>query len=124
MGNKDLAAFDKALKDVDTSVIPHYSVCFDEKNVNWEKNNTWSLLFLKNVENWANDFLLARGYIFLNDIYDRLGFDRTPAGQVVGWLNKGEGDNYVDFKIHDHTSDEQPHIQIDFNVDGIIIHKI
>jgi hypothetical protein len=58
-----------------------------------------------------------------------LGINRSVAGQSVGWLLGGEGDNYIDFGIFDPQSIQfvnghEPVILLDFNVDGVIINKI
>ena len=82
-----------------------------------------------------NDQLRARGYLFLNDAYEELGFPRTKAGQVVGWIWNGDGDNRISLgptvdKLVDkntpaaesevlHRHDES--ILLDFNVDGVIL---
>lgn len=102
----------------------------------WSPTPTYnaSQLVLKSMV--LNDQLNSRGYLFLNDVYDELGFPRTKAGQVVGWVkNKGTGDNvvslgdYVDMladpnvpaadktemRVHDQS------ILLDFNVDGVIL---
>ena len=105
-------------------ITPIYGVRFDEKNVNWERRAEWNLLFLRNIQNWVNDLLLARGHVFLNDIYDRLGFDRTPAGQVVGWINNGTGAGHIDFVIDDHSTEAVPFMGISFTPDGVIYDKI
>jgi hypothetical protein len=109
-----------------------YARFFDEANPNWEKKAEYNLLFLKSVQNHMNDLLHVRGHVMLNDVYDRLGFDRTPEGAIVGWLMGGEGDNYIDFNIYDFQSEAkrdfvngvEPSILLDFNVDGMIYEHI
>ena len=98
------------------------------KNPNWEKNGEYNLLFLKAQQRYANDLLRAKKRLFLNEVYDMLGFPRTKAGQVVGWVYDPDrncvGDNYVDFGIFassDNYSDfvyDNDAILLDFNVDG------
>ncbi|QED11583.1 hypothetical protein PP914_gp093 [Arthrobacter phage Qui] len=101
-----------------------YARVFDETNRNWERKPEYNLLFLRSMENWTNDLLHARGYVFLNDVYDRLGFDRTPAGQIVGWFMNSEGTTRVDFGIQDRQNEVGPKVLLEFNVDGIIYDKI
>jgi hypothetical protein len=101
-----------------------YARVFDETNVNWERKPEYTLLFLKNVQNYANDFLQVRGHVFLNDVYDRLGFPRTSEGQVVGWLWDGKDPKYVDIMIQGFQTNGNSAITLDFNVQGIIYDKI
>lgn len=82
-----------------------------------------------------NDQLRSRGYLFLNDVYEELGFPRTQAGQVVGWVWDGDGDNivslgdYVDKLVDptvpaaekDYLHNHDQSILLDFNVDGVIL---
>lgn len=99
-----------------------YSQCFDQLNVNWEPNSEYNFHFIRCQQTWANDRLKARGHVFLNEVYDQLGFDHTKEGAIVGWV-KGNGDNYIDFGLSgDHaayfmTGDENA-VWLDFNVDG------
>lgn len=51
-----------------------------------------------------NDILIRRGYVTLNEVYDKLGFPQTEAGQHVGWVSGGfvDGkpcDNFIDFGV-------------------------
>lgn len=108
---------------VDTSL---YQVRFDKYSTAWEKDKFQNESTLRSEENWANDRLRLQGYIFLNDIYDRLGLPRTKVGQIVGWLNNGDGDCFVDFGIKD--CEEYKDVRFDenafdlnFNVDGDIL---
>lgn len=86
------------------------------------------------VQNQMNDKLKARGHVFLNEVYDALGFDRSEAGRLVGWVwNKDNtameaGDGYIDFSIFDGSdyakrafvNGDERFILLDFNIDGMI----
>lgn len=109
-----------------------YARFFDETCKGYEKDTQYNLLMLRGQQQYANDLLHARGYVFLNDVYDMLGIDRTKEGQIVGWVynkNNEVGDNFVDFGILE-TNREiedgsyEPAILLDFNVDGNILDLI
>lgn len=44
-------------------------------------------LFIQSVLASAYELLAVRGYLFLNQLREMLGFDYIPVGQIVGWLN-------------------------------------
>lgn len=124
----------KVKKTVDVADIDGYSGYarfFDAGNENWNKDSELNLFFLRAEQNYANERLKARGHLFLNDVYERLGIPKTQAGQVVGWIYDPEnpfGDNYVDFGIYDihkrgsrdFVNGYEYSILLDFNVDGNI----
>lgn len=108
-----------------------YARFFDDGCRNWEKDSEYNLMFLRAQQQYANDLLVSRGHLFLNEVYDMLDIPRTKAGQVVGWVYNPEnpvGDNYVDFGIYDIRRQEnrdfvngyERSILLDFNVDGNI----
>lgn len=113
--------------DVNPSDIMRY---FDEDNDNWDRNPTFNLMFLRAQEKLANDKFHRDGHLFLNDVYDMLGFKDTPIGAVVGWV-KGESD-FVDFGLGKDDSDQVRRfinnnrnvVPLDFNVCGVIWNKI
>lgn len=118
---------ESVLKYGDTSP---YGVIFDETNHNWSADEDLSVLHLKCQQQYANDILQTRGHIFLNEVYKMLGFPHTPAGAITGWV-KGNGDNFVDFNIHDglfEGEDANGRLvtkwALDFNVDGVMYDKI
>ena len=116
-------------KVMDPNLYSDYARFFDEFNPNWQNDPEYNLMFLKAQQQYANDLLKARGRLFLNEVYDMLGIERTKAGQVVGWtynMKNPTGDNFVDFGIYDMSKERvrafvngcEPSILLDFNVDG------
>ena len=114
-----------------------YAKFFDEYSECWEKNAERNLAFLLAQQNYANDKLHAKGYLFLNDVYEMLGLAPTQAGQCVGWIYdpenpKHKGNNYVDFGIHNiHRKENRKFVNgyersvlLDFNVDGDILNYL
>lgn len=100
----------------------------------WEPSEEYNLFFLNLQQRLANEQLRAHGFLFLNDVYQMLGFDKTKAGQIVGWVydknntDKYKNDNYVDFHIQQirRADENDPDgiletILLDFNVDGPIL---
>lgn len=96
----------------------------------WQPNNEYNIMFLKAQQNYANDKLKARRYLYLNEVYEMLGLPASQAGQIVGWVYDPEnpvGDNYVDFGLYKSSDNYSDYIYghdngilLDFNVDGNI----
>lgn len=125
----------KTVNVVDPNLYSDYARFFDDGCKGWEKDPEYNLMFLKAQQQYANDLLVSRGHLFLNEVYDMLGIPRTKAGQVVGWIYDLEnpvGDNFVDFGIYeadrekarDFVNGYERSILLDFNVDGNIWEKM
>lgn len=121
----------KEERKVATGVMAsQYARYFDETNPNWCKSPEQNKYFLQAVQNHMNDLLRARGHVFLNEVYDELGFERSEAGQLVGWVydEANGGDGYIDFHIFDGTdlakrefvNGYERSVLLDFNVDGVM----
>ena len=115
--------------------VSDYAKFFDEGCPGWTKDPEYNLMFLKDQERYANDLLKTRGHVFLNEVYDMVGIDRTKAGNVVGWYydeKNPTGDNRIDFGIYNYDSERcrafvngyERTILLDFNVDGPILDLI
>lgn len=79
-----------------------YSRWFDKSCTQWEPDLEYNIFTLKRAEEYFNLRLKARGYVFLNEVYEYLGIPCTPEGQCVGWM-KGYGDDYIDFRVWDNA---------------------
>ena len=119
------------VKTMDPTLYSDYARFFDAASPCWQNDPEYNLMFLKAQQQYANDLLRAKGRLFLNDVYDMLGIEKTKAGQVVGWVYDREnpnGDNFVDFGIYDMSKERvrafvngyETNILLDFNVDGNI----
>lgn len=110
-----------------------YARFFDKFCPNWSPSPEQNNFFLKAQMGYLNNLLQARGHVFLNEVYDAIGIERSQAGAVVGWVLDQGGDNYIDFGIFDDDKNERVRdfvngrensILLDFNVDGVIFDKI
>ena len=121
----------ETVKTMDPNLYSDYAKFFDEASPYWQKDPEYNFMFLKSQQQYANDLLKARGRLFLNEVYEMLGIDKTKAGQIVGWVYNPTnpiGDNFVDFGIFDMSKERvrafvngyEPNILLDFNVDGNI----
>lgn len=101
---------------------------FDECSRYWKKHPAYNITFLKGVEREMNDALRARGYLFLNDVYNALGIAPSKIGALVGWTDTKENPHYVDFGIGNLSCDQfakgdNPSILLRFNTEGYILDK-
>lgn len=125
----------KTVEVVDPSAYSDYAKFFDAGCTGWDKDPELNLMTLKRQQEYANQRLRKKGHLFLNEVYDLLGIQRTKAGNIVGWIYDEKhpiGDNFVDFGIY-RTDIERNRafvngyertILLDFNVDGPILDLI
>lgn len=99
-----------------------YARKFDKSSPMWEEDARFNEHFLKSAELYFNDVLKNRGYVFLRDIYEKIGIPIDSKSIVVGWfydLEKAFVDNYVSIEIE--QIGDSPDFILDFNVDGSIV---
>lgn len=119
----------KTVQVVDPNGFSIYARVFDEYSPAWQKDAELNRIFLQCQQNYANHRLNAYGHVFLNEVYDMLGLERSSAGAVVGWVRDGNGDGHIDFGLFEATSHRfinqlERSIFLDFNVDGVIYNLI
>jgi hypothetical protein len=120
----------EAIENADPEKI--YKRVYNRKNKHWSDIPNQNQYTLQMIQSEANDLLRLQGYLFLNQVYDMLGFESTGTGQIVGWVKNpedGKGDGFVSFGIWDNgvykgmqwLNGDADSIMLDFNVDGPII---
>lgn len=99
----------------------------------WVDNPSYMDMFIRSQEHIAQNKLVANRVLFLNEVYDALGLERTVAGQQVGWIYDpsdmdSDRDNYVRFRTFEVNVETENGIEkgimIDFNVDGLILPEV
>lgn len=122
----------KTVEVADPTVTNEYVKYFTRTNPYWDDTPDYVEMFLRAQQNYANDRLKIEKALTLNDVYDSLGFQKTKAGMVVGWVldeNNEDGDNFIEFHVrkvyipNEYGEDELAYA-IDFNVDGNIYNKM
>lgn len=121
----------KIIKRERSAGLSEYAQCFEESNTNWHPGGNANWFFLNAQERYWNDRLQTHGYVFLNEVLDSLGLQKTKAGQVVGWVaGEHNGDGYISFGIFENERSErvrdfmtgvEDSIWLDFNVDGMVL---
>lgn len=127
----------KTVETTDGMLVSPYARFYDDGCEGWEKNAESNMLYLRAEQNYWNDRLRSRKYVFLNEVYERFNIPTSEMGQYVGWIYDPEnpdhkGDNYIDFGLYDITREKvrdfingyERVILLDFNVDGVISDKI
>lgn len=100
-----------------------YAREFNQSVPSWETDRELNWIFLRSTQAYYNELLMARGYVFLRDIFERLGIPVSKESLVVGWFYDRKdpaAHNYIDFGL-DRTT-KGPNFLLDFNVDGDISH--
>ena len=127
VGNEIIPLEEAVMLNTDLKTRP-YTFKFDENSASWDRSRDMNVFFLKFTQDYFNDLLKLRGYLFLNEVYDRLGIPRRALGQCVGWIydeNNPNGDNFVDLDIFNERNNNDENVFIlDPNVDGYILDKI
>ena len=117
--------------------VSEYARLFGEGVTNnWNKSVDYNLTFVKLTQRWANDELKRRatngvGVLFLNEVYDKLGFERIAEGQEIGWIYDIDNPNqqsFVDFGLREINGERveafmygvENSVWLDFNVDGLV----
>lgn len=113
-----------------------YARCFDNSNPQYRSDRLLNRAFLTAQQNYINDVLIIRGHVFLNEVYERLGFPHTAEGAITGWvlknpeeMKKEKRDGYISFGLEEPGSQDfmdltNDTIWLDFNVDGLIFDQI
>lgn len=137
-------------KDVyyrDGGMLSQYARYFDEgdwdsvnkrwlwQNFKWTKDPYRNQINLRAIEREMNSQLVRDGFVFLNDVYRRLGLPLSIDGQIVGWTYNGDGDHCISFGVFDDDPRQLPCNKaflegktavalLDFNIDGPIINDL
>lgn len=115
-----------------------YAVFFDETCNNYSDDPEYNKNTLILLQAQLNERLRRVGYVYLNEVYEKLGVEKTEAGHVMGWRYaphdpNHEGDNQIDFNMWDIRSRAnrrfingyEPVVLLDFNIDPEpIMHQV
>lgn len=120
-----------------------YEVFYGPGNVGFDRaHNNLNLTSLLQQEQYFNQKLVTKGYVFLSEVLESLGFTadmlgekKLQAAHVVGWIydkDSKDADNYISFGLHDKFGNLTPEaknfqygieefILLEFNAQGDIL---
>ena len=100
--------------------LSKYARKFDMRCVGWTNTKNYNLMFVKHQENYFNDLLRMRGYVFLRDVYEGLGFPITRDSCIAGWMIDEQNVAVVQFTIQETDGSD---LILDFNAEENILDK-
>jgi len=97
----------------------------------WQNDLSSNRIFLGGMERLAQQKLNIKGYLYLSEVYDALGFPESDVSRVVGWKIKTLPDGSrdiptVDFGLNKAIPDDwkfnkEKAVYLDFNCQGLIV---
>lgn len=116
----------------DGEVTDPYNRIFEQGATSaWEPDLGVNKMFIANQQRFAQQLLNRRGYLWLSEVYECLGFPENDISRVVGWKVRKNPDGTKDIPFVDFGLDK-PHpddwkfskenaIYLDFNTQGLIV---
>lgn len=119
-------------RDWDESGNDPYNRVFAQNTTHeWQNDLGANKIFLGGQQRIAQQVLNRRGYLYLSEVYNSLGFPESDVSRVVGWkvrtLSDGSPDiPVVDFGLDKPLPDDWKYSQkrevyLDFNCQGLIV---
>lgn len=115
----------------ESTTDPYNRVFEQGASESWRPDLGANVMFLSTQQRYAQERLNRRGYLYLSEVYEALGFPESDISRVVGWKVRRNPDGTrdipaVDFGINTpHPSDDvykvQRAVYLDFNCQGLII---
>ena len=119
-------------RDWDESRHDPYNRVFEQgATTAWVNDLGINKMFIANQQRFANELLNRRGYLYLSEVYEALGFPESDISRVVGWKVRKHPDGSrdipnVDFGVDKPLPDDWKYnkenaVYLDFNCQGLII---
>lgn len=100
-----------------------YTRIFDQTHQDFDPDSKeLNEYFLKCWEEFFNLEYRVKGYVMLNDVCRRMGFQTSAEGQLVGWHKDAPGDDFISFGIDaDYNQNPgDPRFVFNPNVNGVV----
>jgi len=120
------------VRDWDATHVDPYNRVFGRgESSQWHDDLSVNKLFIAGQQRMAQILLGNRGYLYLSEVYEALGFPETDVSRVVGWKAGYNPDGSKDIPVIDFGLDRampddwkysrDNAIYLDFNCQGLII---
>lgn len=116
---REASELEKPKTTIEIETYTTYGHAFDESNSCWDPRPEYNMAFLQAQASYLQHVLDTQGHLFLNEVYDNLGMERTPAGQVMGWLRK---DGSIAIDVKGPRADGS--MWVSWTVQGVIVNDI
>lgn len=102
-GKKKKVTKEVEVIDTDDYINADVSRWFGPDNYNWSPHVLVSRAFLNAQSTMLTDMLNFRGHVFLNEVYDSLGYEHTPEGALLGWIINDDEMGVIDLGLFEYN---------------------
>ena len=106
----------------DNDFYTKYARVFNKDCMAWTRDREFNKIFVKAINDYFNNVLKYRGYVFLSDVYEKFGWSITRDCITVGWYRTYESGYWeeIKFTILESEDENDPDLIVDFhNVEDI-----
>lgn len=107
------------IMDVPEKIVLDFNA---ETSTRFNPNPSYNMSYLDATFNWLHDRLWAQGHLFVNEVLDSLGMQRTGEGAVLGWTKDTPKNRELWSRVKTRDGDDK--FTITLSPDGIITDKI
>jgi hypothetical protein len=79
---------------------------FDKQSAAATKNREFKIAYIRHVEQYINDLLERKGYVYLNTIYENLGIEWDPFLENTVYIYDRENPRLIMFDVNEFEVDE------------------
>ena len=121
--NGEVKTVKKTHVEVDPEVNKYARIFEETSTRHWDQDPDYNRSALILKQNYFNDRLHSKRYVFLNEVYEQLGFPVTSYGQDMGWIiDSDTPDAVVDFGLWDYNTNGVRRIDdMDYNTNAILL---
>lgn len=81
--------------DIDTI----HGVWFDKSTNYASDDHTYNMRFIRSCEEVLTNKMFSSGWLRMNEVFDKLGLERTRAGELFGWHVGGTNGFHIDTQV-------------------------
>lgn len=87
------------LEDVKADTDSLHGIWFDKSIHYVSDDHAYNVRFIRSCEDSLTNKMFSTGWLRMNEVFDKLGLERTRAGELFGWHVGGNNTFHIDTQV-------------------------